>query len=192
MSSSLRDSEQADLSDAKTQECMETQELSSQESDCLQSSVTKFGPQGAPVLPSIAPKHPESCNDRSSQGDADSPTEKGKGVNGPVACKGDTCTTAETLLKPSSPARRQNSEAALPNHVDIKTESSGPFSSCMQRDTPSTSLLSDSPARHHSSTLGNFSSGLNSSLSSQSKGIKVHIFVYIILSYSNTFFCALL
>lgn len=173
MSSSLRDSEQADLSDAKTQECMEMQELSSQDSDYLQSRSTKVGPQGAQVLSTIVPKHPESCNEQSSQGEADSPTEKGTGVNGPVACEGDTCTTAETSHKPSSPSRRQNLESALPNHVDIKTESSSPFSSCMQRDSPSTSLLSGSPARHHGSTLGNSSSGLNSSLSSQTKENKV-------------------
>uniref|UniRef100_A0A8C1UGV4 PHD finger protein 12 n=1 Tax=Cyprinus carpio TaxID=7962 RepID=A0A8C1UGV4_CYPCA len=154
MSSSLRDS---DMSDVKTQESMEMQDLSSQDSDCLQPSGTQVGPQGAPLLPSLSPKQPESCREKSCQSDADSPVEKGTGVNGPVVCD-----------RPSSPSRLQTpalSEPALPNHVDVKTESSSPLSSCMQRDTPSsTSLASDSPAHHNSSA-----SGLNSCLSSQSK-----------------------
>uniref|UniRef100_A0A8C1R599 PHD finger protein 12 n=1 Tax=Cyprinus carpio TaxID=7962 RepID=A0A8C1R599_CYPCA len=154
MSSSLRDS---DMSDVKTQESMEMQDLSSQDSDCLQPSGTQVGPQGAPLLPSLSPEQPESCREKSCQRDADSPVEKGTGVNGPVVCD-----------RPSSPSRLQTpalSEPALPNHVDVKTESSSPLSSCMQRDTPSsTSLASDSPAHHNSSA-----SGLNSCLSSQSK-----------------------
>uniref|UniRef100_A0A8C2KII5 PHD finger protein 12 n=1 Tax=Cyprinus carpio TaxID=7962 RepID=A0A8C2KII5_CYPCA len=152
MSSSLRDS---DMSDVKTQESMEMQDLSSQDSDCLQPSGTQVGPQGAPLLPSLSPEQPESCREKSCQSDADSPVEKGTGVNGPVVCD-----------RPSSPSRLQTpalSEPALPNHVDVKTESSSPLSSCMQRDTPSsTSLASDSPAHHNSSA-----SGLNSCLSSQ-------------------------
>uniref|UniRef100_A0A8C1N8R9 PHD finger protein 12 n=1 Tax=Cyprinus carpio TaxID=7962 RepID=A0A8C1N8R9_CYPCA len=152
MSSSLRDS---DMSDVKTQESMEMQDLSSQDSDCLQPSGTQVGPQGAPLLPSLSPEQPESCREKSCQRDADSPVEKGTGVNGPVVCD-----------RPSSPSRLQTpalSEPALPNHVDVKTESSSPLSSCMQRDTPSsTSLASDSPAHHNSSA-----SGLNSCLSSQ-------------------------
>uniref|UniRef100_A0A672R120 PHD finger protein 12 n=1 Tax=Sinocyclocheilus grahami TaxID=75366 RepID=A0A672R120_SINGR len=136
MSSSLRDSEQTDMSEGKTQESTEMQDLSSQNSDCLQ-------PRGT-------------------QGDTDSPAEKGKGVNGPVVCG-----------RPSSPSRLQTpalSEPALLNHVvDVKTESSSPLSSRMQRGTPSTSLASDSPAHHHSSAVGNSSSVLNSSLSSQTK-----------------------
>lgn len=164
MSSSFRDSELTDMSDVKTQECMETQELSG----------TSVGPQGAPLLPSLAPKHPESCQERSCQGDSDSPAEKGTGVNGPVVCEGETCMTAETPHRPSSPSRLHTplSEPALPNHVDIKTETSSPLSSCMQRDSPSsTSLVSDASAHHHSSAVGNSSLGLNSSLSSQTKGI---------------------
>uniref|UniRef100_A0A673KM92 PHD finger protein 12 n=1 Tax=Sinocyclocheilus rhinocerous TaxID=307959 RepID=A0A673KM92_9TELE len=164
MSSSLRDSEQTDMSDVKTQESTEMQDLSSQNSDCLQPRGTQVGPQGAPVLPCAAPEHSESCRERSCQGGADSPAEKGTGVNGPVVCG-----------RPSSPSRLQTpalSEPALLNHVvDVKTESSSPLSSRMQRGTPSsTSLASDSPAHHHSSAVGNSSSVLNSSLSSQTKG----------------------
>uniref|UniRef100_A0A673KUW7 PHD finger protein 12 n=1 Tax=Sinocyclocheilus rhinocerous TaxID=307959 RepID=A0A673KUW7_9TELE len=144
MSSSLRDSEQTDMSDVKTQESTEMQDLSSQNSDCLQPRGTQVGPQGAPVLPCAAPEHSES-------------------LNGPVVCG-----------RPSSPSRLQTpalSEPALLNHVvDVKTESSSPLSSRMQRGTPSsTSLASDSPAHHHSSAVGNSSSVLNSSLSSQTK-----------------------
>ncbi|XP_016412538.1 PHD finger protein 12-like [Sinocyclocheilus rhinocerous] len=167
MSSSLRDSEQTDMSDVKTQESTEMQDLSSQNSDCLQPRGTQVGPQGAPVLPCAAPEHSESCRERSCQGGADSPAEKGTGVNGPVVCG-----------RPSSPSRLQTpalSEPALLNHVvDVKTESSSPLSSRMQRGTPSsTSLASDSPAHHHSSAVGNSSSVLNSSLSSQTKENKV-------------------
>lgn len=159
MSSSLRGSELTDISDMKMQECMETQELSG----------TPIGPQGALLLPSPAPKQPESCRERFCQSDSDSQAEKGTGVNGPVVCEGVTCMTAETPHRPSSPSRLQTplSEPALPNHVDIKTESSSPLSSCMQRDTPS----STASAHHHSSAVGNSSSGTNSSLSSQAKGI---------------------
>ncbi len=94
------------------------------------------------------------------------------GVNGPVVRD-----------RPSSPSRLQTpalSEPALLNHIDAKTESSSPLSSCMQRDTPSsTSLASDSPAHHHSSAVGNSSSSvLNSSLSSQTKGIWAYITLY--------------
>uniref|UniRef100_A0A671NPD4 PHD finger protein 12 n=1 Tax=Sinocyclocheilus anshuiensis TaxID=1608454 RepID=A0A671NPD4_9TELE len=164
MSSSLRDLEQTDMSDVKTQESTEMQDLSSQNSDCLQPRGTQVGPQGAPVLPCAAPEQSESCRERSCQGDADSPAEKGTGVNGSVVCG-----------RPSSPSRLQTpalSEPALLNHVvDVKTESSSPLSSRMQRGTPSsTSLASDSPAHHHSSAVGNYSSVLNSSLSSQTKG----------------------
>ncbi|KTG40522.1 hypothetical protein cypCar_00002802 [Cyprinus carpio] len=73
MSSSLRDS---DMSDVKTQESMEMQDLSSQDSDCLQPSGTQVGPQGAPLLPSLSPEQPESCREKSCQRDADSPVEK--------------------------------------------------------------------------------------------------------------------
>uniref|UniRef100_A0A9R1SIV5 PHD finger protein 12 n=2 Tax=Cyprinus carpio TaxID=7962 RepID=A0A9R1SIV5_CYPCA len=167
MSSSLRDSEQTDMSDVKTQESTEMQDLSSQNSDCVQPRGTQVGPQGAPVLPCVAPEQSESCRERSCQGDADSPAEKGTGVNGPVVCG-----------KPSSHPRLQTpalSEPALLNHVDVKTESSSPLSSCMQRDTPSsTSLASDSPAHHHSSAVGNSSSVLNSSLSSQTKEVDMN------------------
>lgn len=162
MSSSLRDLEQTDMSDVKTPESTEMQDLGSQNSDCLQPRGTQVGPQGAPVLPCAAPEQSESCRERSCQGDADSAAEKGTGVNGPVVCD-----------RPSSSSRLQTpalSEPALLNHV-VKTESS-PLSSCMQRDTPSsTSLASDLPAHHHSSAVGNSSSVLNSSLSSQTKGI---------------------
>lgn len=171
MSSSLRDSELTDTSDVKTQECMETQELSG----------TPVGPQGAPLLPSPAPKQPESCRERSCQGDSDSQVEKGTGVNGPVVCEGVTCMTAEIPHRPSSPSRLQTplSEPALPNHVDIKTESSSPLSSCMQKDT--TSLASDTSAHHHSS-----SSGTNSSLSSQTKGISfTSLYTSYIILYSR-------
>uniref|UniRef100_A0A672R104 PHD finger protein 12 n=1 Tax=Sinocyclocheilus grahami TaxID=75366 RepID=A0A672R104_SINGR len=148
MSSSLRDSEQTDMSEGKTQESTEMQDLSSQNSDCLQPRGTQVGPQGAPVLPCAAPEQSESCRERSCQGDTDSPAEKGKGVNGPVVCG-----------RPSSPSRLQTpalSEPALLNHVvDVKTESSSPLSSRMQRGTPSTSLASDSPAHHHSSAEWN-------------------------------------
>uniref|UniRef100_A0A8C1SQA8 PHD finger protein 12 n=1 Tax=Cyprinus carpio TaxID=7962 RepID=A0A8C1SQA8_CYPCA len=167
MSSSLRDSEQTDMSDVKTQESTEMQDLSSQNSDCVQPRGTQVGPQGAPVLPCVAPEQSESCRERSCQGDADSPAEKGTGVNGPVVCG-----------KPSSHPRLQTpalSEPALLNHVDVKTESSSPLSSCMQRDTPSsTGLASDSPAHHHSSAVGNSSSVLNSSLSSQTKEVDMN------------------
>uniref|UniRef100_A0A672R0D5 PHD finger protein 12 n=1 Tax=Sinocyclocheilus grahami TaxID=75366 RepID=A0A672R0D5_SINGR len=150
MSSSLRDSEQTDMSEGKTQESTEMQDLSSQNSDCLQPRGTQVGPQGAPVLPCAAPEQSESCRERSCQGDTDSPAEKGKGVNGPVVCG-----------RPSSPSRLQTpalSEPALLNHVvDVKTESSSPLSSRMQRGTPSTSLASDSPAHHHSSATTNSS-----------------------------------
>lgn len=165
MSSSLRDSEQTDMSNVKTQVSTEMQDLGSQNSDCLQPRGTQVGPQGAPVLTCAAPKQSESCRERSGQGDADSSAKKGTGVNGPVVRD-----------RPSSPSRLQIpalSEPALLNHVDAKTESSSPLSSCMQRDTPSsTSLASDSPAHHHSSAVGKSSSSvLNSSLSSQTKGI---------------------
>lgn len=141
MSSSLRALELTDMSGVKTQECMETQEISG----------TQVGPQGAPLLPSLAPKHPESCRERSCQADSDSPAEKGTGVNGPVVCEGKSCMTAETPHRLQTPL----SEPALPNHVDIKTESSSPLSSCVQRDTPSSTSLASGP---------------NSSFSSQTKG----------------------
>uniref|UniRef100_A0A671KZU1 PHD finger protein 12 n=1 Tax=Sinocyclocheilus anshuiensis TaxID=1608454 RepID=A0A671KZU1_9TELE len=173
MSSSLRDSEQTDMSDVKTQESMEMQDLSSQDSDCLQLSGTQVGPQGAPVLPSLSPEQPESCREKSCQGDADSSAEKGTGVNGPVVC--DRPSSPSTLPTPAL------SEPALPNHVDIKTESSSPLSSCMQRDTLSSTSLA---AHHNSSAVGNSSSGLNSSLSSQSKGISAYITLYIIFLWS--------
>ncbi|XP_051521883.1 PHD finger protein 12-like isoform X2 [Myxocyprinus asiaticus] len=167
MSSSHQDLEQTDM---KTEECMETQDLCSQDSpckpalpaDCLQSSSTPVGPQWAPVLPSQVPEQAE----RPCHSDADNPVEKGTGVNGPVVCEG------KTPHRPSSPSKPQTPPVpALPNHVDIKTESSSPLSSCMHRDTTSsTSLASDSPGNHHglAAAIGNFS-GLNSSLSSQTK-----------------------
>ncbi len=172
MSSSLRDSDQTDMSDVKTQVSMEMRDLGSQNSDCLQPRVTQVGPQGAPVLTCAAPKQSESCRERSCQGDVDSSAKKSMGVNGPVVRD-----------RPSSPSRLQTpalSEPALLNHIDAKTESSSPLSSCMQRDTPSsTSLASDSPAHHHSSAVGNSSSSvLNSSLSSQTKGIWAYITLY--------------
>ncbi len=179
MSSSLRDLEQTDMSDVKTPESTEMQDLGSQNSDCLQPRGTQVGPQGAPVLPCAAPEQSEICRERSCQGDADSPAEKGTGVNGPVVCD-----------RPSSSSRLQTpalSEPALLNHV-VKTESSS-LSSCMQRDTPSsTSLASDLPAHHHSSAVGNSSSVLNSSLSSQTKGIWGYITLYIKLSVHHTSF----
>ncbi|XP_056119417.1 PHD finger protein 12 isoform X1 [Rhinichthys klamathensis goyatoka] len=160
MSSSLRALELTDMSGVKTQECMEMQEISG----------TPVGPRGATLLPSLAPKQPESCRERSCQGDSDSPAEKGTGVNGPLVCEGKSCMTAETPHRLQTPL----SEPALPNHVDIKTESSSPLSSCVQRDTPSsTSLASDASAHHHSSAVGNASSGPNSSFSSQTKENKV-------------------
>ncbi|XP_051966783.1 PHD finger protein 12-like [Xyrauchen texanus] len=160
MSSSHQDLEHTDMSDMKTQKCVETQEL------CLQPSGTPVGPRGAPLLHSQAPDQPK----RPCQGDADSPVGKGAGVNGPVVCED------EAPHKPCSPSKPQTpivTEPALPNHVDIKTESSSLLSSCTQRDiTSSTSLASDSPALHHGSAVGN-SSGLNSSLSAQTKENKV-------------------
>ncbi|KAI7800577.1 PHD finger protein 12 [Triplophysa rosa] len=174
-SSSLLDSEQIDKVDVKTQECMETQDLSSQNAalpaSSLQSSGTPDGPQGAPVLPSQTPEQPESC-----LGDAGGPVEKALGVNGPVVCEDKTCMTLETKTQhePKDPSRLQTptlSKTALPNHVDIKTESNSPNSSCMQKDTTA-SPASDLTGLHHDSTIGN-SSGPNSSLTSQTKENKV-------------------
>lgn len=169
-SSSLRDSEQIDTVGVKTQECMETQELSSQNAalpaSSLQPSGTPDGPQGAPLQPS---QTSESC-----RSDAGGPVEKALGVNGPVVCEDKSCMTLETKTQhePKDPSRLQTpmlSKTALPNHVDIKTESNSPNSSCMQKDTTA-SPASDLTRLHHESAIGN-SSGPNSSLTSQTKGI---------------------
>lgn len=165
-STSLRDSEQIDTSDVKTQECMETQELSSQNT-ALPASGTPDGPQGVPVLPSQTPEQPENR-----PGDAGGPVQKAFGVNGPVVCEDKTCATPETKTRhePKNASRLQTpplSEPTLPNHVNIKTES--PISSCMQRDTTA-SPASESPGLRHDPVLGN-SSGPNSSLTFQTKGI---------------------
>lgn len=153
-SSSHRDSNQMDTVDVKTQECMETQELSSHSplpAGCLHSSDAPVGPQGAPVLPS---KQPEDCKESPCQGDV------GR-VNGPVVGEDQTCATPRG---PSGPQIPPLSVPALPNHVDIKTESSSPISSCMQRDASSASL---------GSAIGNCT-GLNSSLTAQTKESKIN------------------
>lgn len=172
-SPSLQDSEQIDKVDVKTQERMETQELSSQKAalpaSSLQPSGTPDGPQGAPVLPCQTPKQSESC-----PGDAGGPVEKALGVNGPVVREDKTSMTPETKTQrePKDPSGLQTpmlSEPALPNHVDIKTESNSSISSCMQKDTTA-SPAADSAGLHRDSAIGN-SSGPNSSLTSQTKGI---------------------
>ncbi|TRY64718.1 hypothetical protein DNTS_017751 [Danionella cerebrum] len=152
MSTSFRSTEQAHRTDVKMLECTETQE----DSDSLKNSGTQVGPQGALIMASLAPECPKISSEQSSKADVISPAAKSTRVNGPVVCEDETCATTEESQTP---------EPALPNHVDIKTEP--PLSSCKHKDSsPSSSLAS---AHHHSLSPGDSSSGLNSSLSSQTK-----------------------